>query len=457
MIKIKTDSRLVKEGDVFVAIKGEHFDGHDYIEEAINRGASRIVCERGKYSVPTLVVENSINYLTKLLTNEYSRYFGDVKFIGITGTNGKTTTAYLVSQILTNLGVSNAYVGTIGYYLNSEKVRDLPNTTPDILSLYNLIFESMDEGAKVIVMEVSSHALELNRISGIKFDAAAFTNLTEDHLDFHKNMENYLKCKLKIINYMKDNGIMVVNTDDEYSKRFEIGKYKTIGINSDADYNVFSYKFDEGTKLNFEYDNRNYFVRNSLLGKFNVYNYMMALAIVNSFGVDIKKIISVTNELQAPTGRNEVIKVGKSKAIIDYAHTPDAVFKIINSTRESAKGKIYTIIGCGGDRDKKKRSIMGEIATRLSDFVIFTDDNPRSENEEAIMEDILKGVKNDNYIVIYDREEAIKNGLAMLSNDDTLLVLGKGHEEYQLFGNEKVYFSDRKVIDKYNDYKVLIK
>ena len=184
---------------------------------------------------------------------------------------------------------------------------------------------------------------------------------------------------------------------------------------------------------------------------------MMALAIVNSFGVDIKKIISVTNELQAPTGRNEVIKVGKSKAIIDYAHTPDAVFKIINSTRESAKGKIYTIIGCGGDRDKKKRSIMGEIATRLSDFVIFTDDNPRSENEKAIMEDILKGVKNDNYIVIYDREEAIKNGLAMLSNDDTLLVLGKGHEEYQLFGNEKVYFSDRKVIDKYNDYKVLIK
>ena len=456
MLKIKTDSKLVEKGDIFVAIKGEHFDGHDFIDEAIINGASGIVCEHGKYAIPTLIVENSKEYLTQFLTNEYSKYFDNVKFIGITGTNGKTTTAYLTSQILSNLGVSNAYIGTIGYYINGEKIRYLPNTTPDILSLYNLIFEAIKFNAKVIVMEVSSHALELNRVAGIKFDVAAFTNLTEDHLDFHENMNNYLNSKLKIFNYLKDDGVILVNKDDEYAHYFEKGNYKTIGVNSNADYNVFSYQFNEGTKLSFKYDNRDYLVRNDLLGKFNVYNYMMALALVNSYGVDIKKIISISSELKAPAGRNEVISVGLAKAIIDYAHTPDAVLKIISSTRECSLGKIYTVIGCGGDRDKKKRPIMGDIATRLSDYVIFTDDNPRSESEESIINDILSGVTSNNYMVIYDRKEAILNGLNMLGDNDILLILGKGHEEYQIIRNEKKYFSDRDIVNNYNN-SVLVK
>ena len=457
MINIKTDSRLVKEGDIFVAIRGNHYDGHDFIDEAIKNGASIIICEKGKYSVPTLVVENSNKYLTDLLTSEYSKYFNNVKFIGITGTNGKTTTAFLTSQILTNLGVSNAYIGTIGYYLNSNKVRDLPNTTPDILSLYNLVFESIDNGAKVIVMEVSSHALELNRISGIKFDRVAFTNLTEDHLDFHKNMNNYLNSKLKIFNYLKDDGKVIVNLDDEYSSYFLKGNYKTISLSKESDYRVLNYKFSDNSKVVFSFDNRDYFALYNLLGKFNVYNYMTALAIVNSFGVDIKKILSCNSYLNAPLGRNEVINLNTGKAIIDYAHTPDAVLNIINNYHNMNYNKIITIIGCGGDRDKQKRPIMGNIVTCLSDYVIFTNDNPRNENQESIMKDIQCGVCSDNYEIIYDRKEAIERGLILINENDILLILGKGHEEYQIIGNKKIYFSDKEVVKDYIRDKKLSK
>ena len=229
MLNIKTDSRLVEKGDTFVAIKGNTVDGHDYIKEAIKNEATKVVCEHGEYDVLTECVKDTNDYLNKYLVDNYSKSFEDIKFIGITGTNGKTTTAYLTSQLLTNLNIKNAYIGTIGFYMDSKLVKVLPNTTPDILLLYNLILEAKELGAKVIVMEVSSHALELHRIDGIKFDVAGFSNLTEDHLLFHKTMENYMNAKLKILNYIKDDGVMISNIDDEAGMRFKYKNFKTIG------------------------------------------------------------------------------------------------------------------------------------------------------------------------------------------------------------------------------------
>lgn len=449
MINIKTDSRLVEKGDIFVAIKGHTVDGHDYILNAIEKGASKIVCEHGEYSVPTLVVNDTNLYLKEYLVKNYSDKFKNIKFIGVTGTNGKTTTAYLTSQLLTNLGINNAYIGTIGYYCNSKLVKELPNTTPDILLLYNLILEAIENDVKVVVMEVSSHALALERISGIKFDICGFTNLTEDHLDYHKTMDNYLKCKLLILNYLKDNGVMISNIDDPYGENFKYKNFKTIGFN-DSDYKIINYKYNSvTTDIEFLFENNIYNVTTNLLNKFNIYNYMTALAFVNNIGIKINDIVNVTKDIYAPSGRNEIIKVNNSKAIIDYAHTPDAVEKIITSNLEHKIGKIITIVGCGGDRDPKKRPIMGKIATDLSDFVILTNDNPRTEDEKKIMNDIVSGITKNNYKIVFDRKEAIKEGLDMLNDNDTLLILGKGHEDYQIIGHTKHHLSDKEEVLKY--------
>lgn len=449
MLNIKIDSRLIEPGDTFVAIKGHTVDGHDYIEKAISKGATKIIAEHGTYSVETLIVENTEKYLNDYLIENYSNEFIDMKFIGITGTNGKTTTAYLTSQMLTELGFNNAYIGTIGYYINSQLVKELPNTTPDILTLYNLILEAKCKNVKVIVMEVSSHSLSLGRINGIKFDVAGFTNLTEDHLDYHGTMEQYLESKKLILNFIKDKGIMISNIDDKHGIDFKSNNFKTLGFKK-SNYRINNYEYTNlTTKIDFTYENKNYIVETNLLNKFNIYNYMTALAFVNNMGVSLEDIISITDKIKAPNGRNEIISVKGGKAIIDYAHTPDAVEKIITSSLEKKIGKIITIVGCGGDRDPKKRPIMGEIATRLSDFVIFTNDNPRTEDEKNIMNDILNGVIKENYKVIYDRKLAIKNGLDMINNNDTLLILGKGHEDYQIIGHEKIHLSDKEEVLKY--------
>ena len=449
MLNIKIDSRLVEPGDTFVAIKGYTVDGHDYIDAAIKKGAKKIIATHGSYEVETIIVEDTEKYLNDYLVENISKQFEDIKFIGITGTNGKTTTAYLTSQILTELGINNAYIGTIGYYVNSEFLRELPNTTPDILTLYNLILESIENNVKVIVMEVSSHSLSLGRINGIKLDVAGFTNLTEDHLDYHETMGNYLEAKKLILKYIKDDGVMISNIDDEYGNSFKYNNFKTLGF-KESDYKVNSYEYTNlTTKINFTFNNIDYDVETNLLNKFNIYNYMTALAFVNNLGVSIEEIINVTDKIMPPSGRNEIISVNDGKAIVDYAHTPDAVEKIITSTLEKKTGKVITIVGCGGDRDPKKRPIMGEIATRLSDYVIFTNDNPRTEDEKNIMKDILAGVNKDNYRVIHDRREAIKNGLNMISENDTLLILGKGHEDYQIIGHKKIHLSDKEEVLNY--------
>ena len=453
MIKYETNSKLISEGQIFVAIVGNTVDGHNYIDEAIKNGASKIICEKEiNCSIPYEIVNDTKEYLKNILVQEYSKEINKLKIIGVTGTNGKTTTCYLTYQMLQKLGKKVAYLGTIGYHQN-DKFIELNNTTPDILTLYKLLLDAVKNGIEYLVMEVSSHALSFERIAGLQFTCGAFTNLTEDHLDYHKTMEAYLSEKLKLINYLKNNATMIINSDDDACEKFKIFKnYKTIGMN--GNYEIKKYEiFPDHTNLEFSYNNNNYQVTTNLTSKFNIYNYLTCIGILNSIGFDINSIIKITTDIYPPKGRCETYKVGKGYAVVDYAHTPDAVEKVIMAYNEMKKNKIITIIGCGGDRDPIKRPIMGHIATKLSDYVIFTNDNPRTENPKKIMEDIIKDNHSTNYEIIYDRYEAITKGINLLDNEDILLVLGKGHEDYQIIGREKIHFDDAEVIKNYQEQK----
>ena len=453
MIKYETNSKLIQKGQIFVAIKGHTVDGHNYINEAIKNGASKIICEKEiNSSIPYEIVNDTNEYLKNVLVAEYSDEINKLKLIGVTGTNGKTTTCYLTYQMLQKLGKSVAYLGTIGYYQN-EKYIELNNTTPDILTLYKLLIDAVNDGIEYLVMEVSSHALSFERIAGLKFIAGAFTNLTEDHLDYHKTMDAYLKEKLKLVNYLKNDATMLINSDDESGEKFKIFKnFKTYGMN--GDYKIDEYEIlPDHTNLKFSYENKNYQVTTNLTSKFNIYNYLTCLSILNSIGFNIEDIINVTKEVYPPKGRCETYKVGNGYAVVDYAHTPDAVEKVIMAYTELKKNRVLTIVGCGGDRDPIKRPIMGRIATTLSDYVIFTNDNPRTEDPQKIMNDIVKDNHSTNYEIIFDRKDAITKGLDLLEKDDILLILGKGHEDYQIIGREKIHFDDAEIVKNYESQK----
>ena len=448
MINIKTNSRKVKPGDTFVAIKGFTVDGHDYIEDAIKAGATKIVCEHGSYSVETLVVPSTKEWVQKYIVDNYKDEVNKLRIIGVTGTNGKTTTCFLTYQALKKLGVNAAYMGTIGFYYGDTKY-ELNNTTPEILDLYSYFIEALEQGVTDVVMEVSSHSLCEKRVEGLEFSEVAFTNLTEDHLDYHKTMENYLNAKLLILKQIKKDGVVIVNNDDDYGKYFEVGNYKTLGYSGD-NYKILDYsQTDKGTLISFMVDGKNYEVETNLRSKFNVYNYLTCLALLNNLGFSIEEIAEVTKSIYPPKGRCEQISVNGGEAVIDYAHTPDAVDKIISAFLENKKGKVITIVGCGGDRDPLKRPIMGNIASEKSDYVIFTSDNPRTEDPKAILDDIIKGVRKDNYEVEIDRPIAIRKGLDMIGKNDVLLILGKGHEDYQIIGHTKHHLDDAEEVRKY--------
>lgn len=447
----ETDSRLVKPGQIFVAIKGHTVDGHDYIDDAIKNGASTVVGEKDlTLSVPYIKVADSEKYLQEEIVKKYKNELDEIEFIGVTGTNGKTTTCYLTYQLLKLLKKDVAYIGTIGFYYQDEIIT-LNNTTPDILTLYKLLLSAKKKNCHTIVMEVSSHALDLNRVAGITFKVAGFTNLTQDHLDYHKTMDNYLNAKLKILDHLNSDSIFITNIDDKYGDYFKkFPNTKTYGKDN-ADYKIINEDISpSNTTITFSHNNEAFKVTTNLTSDFNVYNYMLSLAIVNSLNFDINTIIDITKNIYPPKGRCETIKVKDSFAVIDYAHTPDAVEKIIEAYNKLKKGKLYTIVGCGGDRDKTKRPIMGNIACKSSDYCIFTSDNPRTEDPLLILKDITNDLKYNNFLVIPDRKEAIIKALKKLKKDDILLILGKGHENYQIIGHTKHHFDDAEIV---NDYK----
>ena len=446
---LRTDSRLVEKGDTFIAIKNVNTDGHDFIESAIKNGATKIICEHGSYSVETIIVENTRKYLEDYLYKNIYPKIKDMTLIGVTGTNGKTTICYLVYQMLNKLGIKCAYIGTIGFYHGNVK-KELNNTTPDLDILYQMFKEAKDDDCKVIVMEVSSHALEQNRIFGLEFDEVAFTNLTQDHLDFHKTFENYINAKKKLFYKTRGKKIAVINGDDEKYKSFINPENNNIIISKNkGDVIINETKLSNlGTNLTFTYEKSTYNVELNMVGSYNVYNYLTSLMLVHKLGIDIKTIVDMTKDLSAPSGRMELIKYNSNSIFIDYAHTPDAVENVLTNALNYKEGKIITIIGCGGDRDRTKRPIMGNISLKYSDYVIFTDDNPRTEDVNQIMNDIISDLNSLNFEVIHDRGEAIKKGISMLNEKDILMVLGKGHENYQIVGNEKIHFSDKEEVLK---------
>ena len=454
MINIQSDSRKIKPGDTFVAVKCEVNDGHEYIEKAIAAGATKIVAERGKYSVETLIVDNSREYLEEYLSKNYNKYLDDMTIVGITGTNGKTTSAYLTYQALNKLGIKTGYIGTIGFFLK-EKVMNLPNTSVDICDTYDLLMKAYDAGYKTVIMEVSSHALANNRIKTIMYDYAIFTNLTQDHLDYHKTMENYALAKQLLFKKLKNNGIAIVNNDDKYKDYYLLKENNnvTYGFN-EADYRITSYQMThEGSSFTVSYENETISLNTKLLGRYNLYNLLSVITLLSKVGISKEKIVEVIPYLESPSGRMEFIHYNSSLIVIDYAHTPDAIEKVITTVKEVVKGNTYVVFGCTGDRDRTKRPIMTNIVNDLSDYFIITNDDPHYEDPNQIVNDMIKDFVSDKYEVCLDRKEAIIKGINLLKENDVLFILGKGHEEFILIGNEKIPFNDKKTVLEYLEEK----
>lgn len=445
MINIKSDSRRIKKGDIFVALDGINSNGSCYIQNAIASGASKIVCKQGSFDVETINVTDPKKYLTNYLIDTYGNYLDEMKIIGITGTNGKTTVAYLIYQMLNSLGLKCAYIGTIGFYLN-KKVYSLPNTSPDTCMLYEMIMEAYDNGFRHIVIEVSSQGLAYNRFDGINFDYAIFTNLTLDHLDFHKTMENYALAKKKLFQKLKESGIGLVNADDKYKKYFTCKNLVTYGIAS-GDYRVIDYKLSmNDTMIDIEYKDNRYKYLYPLIGKYNIYNMVATIALLNQMGIDFNKIN--TRNIKSPDGRMDILKYKENTIIIDYAHTPDAMDNIYKTIKPLVKGKIITVFGCTGSREKVKRPIMMQLALENSSYVYVTSDDLHEESFNDIVSDMTKNVVSDKYEVIQNRGKAIMEAIKKLSIADTLLILGKGHEQFIIVGNKKIPFNDHaKVVE----------
>ena len=437
---LQNDSRKVKVGDTFIALKGINGDGHNYIDDAISRGASKTICEHGNYD-NCEIVEDTNKYLREYVKNNYVDIIKNLKLIGITGTNGKTTTSYLIYQAMNIVGVRCAYIGTIGFYMNG-KMYDNTNTTPDILSLYHMLIECVRNDIEYVVMEVSSQGLAYNRVEFLKFDYAVFTNLTEDHLDFHKTMDNYLDCKLRLFSMLMDNGVSIVNSDDKYYKKFITNNCITYGESGDYKISDINYDINE---CSFKVNNIDY--KSELIGSYNIYNISVVIIILELLNIKSGRIKETISKLESAPGRMDKIKYNDSIVIIDYAHTPDAVEKVIDALKD--KGRIITIIGCGGNRDKHKRKIMGKVAHTKSDYVIYTSDNPRYEDAYDIILDMIQLLDSFNYEIEVNRKKAIIKGIQMLKKGDILLILGKGHEDYQEIKGVKYPFSDKVTVLEY--------
>ena len=440
-MNIKIDSRKVVDGDTFIAIREINGDGHKYVEDAIKNGATTVIVEEGEYDVNTIIVNDTKKYLEEYLENNYYDKIKKLKLIGMTGTNGKTTTCYLIYQTLNKLGIKCAYIGTLGFYTDKEKI--LNNTTPNLYEIYNMLLECVSKEYEYVVMEVSSQGLSMGRVNTLLFDYVIFSNLTQDHLDYHGTIDNYLIEKQKLFNMTRD-AVAIVNNDDKYKDYFLLDNKNITYGKTNSNYNISDIDSTlDGTifKLNGEE-----YITN-LMGEYNIYNLCIVIILLKCLNID--NISNVIRELTAPNGRMDIVKYNSNNIIIDYAHTPDAVEKIIKEVSKIEHNRVITIIGCGGNRDKTKRPIMGAIATEYSDFVIFTSDNPRYEKPKKILKDITCKLDNKNYKIIVNRKKAIKSGIQMLEKNDILLLLGKGHEDYQIIKNKKYPFSDKNIVLKY--------
>lgn len=465
---IAYDSRAVRDKFLFVAIRGFSTDGHIYIKDAISRGASVVVAEESVGLAHTgylegdttfIEVDNSREVLAILSSTFYKKPSENLPLVGITGTNGKTTTSYITKSILNAWGKKVGLLGTISYIIGNKIIPAI-HTTPESLDLQRYLREMADENVQYVVLEVSSHAMSLKRIDGLTFKVAVFTNFSQDHLDFHGTMDEYFATKSRLFYYLKENGYAVLNWDDQ----------RVRSLTQTLKCNIITCGLGEGAMLravdiinktqNSRLKTQNWglsfkvqtpkgelFISSPLVGQNNVYNILMALGIAYALGIDKEAMIRGVREISPVEGRFERVDVGQRfLCIVDYAHTEDALRRLIEEARLVTKGKVITLFGCGGDRDRSKRPRMGAVATGLSDFVIITSDNPRSEEPMQIINEIIRGIKKDNYMVLPDRTEAIEKAVRKAKDGDTVLLAGKGHEDYQEIKGVRHPFSDREVI-----------
>ncbi len=459
---IEHDSRKVSAGSLFVCMEGAHFDGHKFIEQAKNSGAVAILTTHEDISLPekisALIVPDMLNSLAVIVPYFYDYPSKKMRVIGITGTNGKTTTTYLIREILKSAGYKVGLIGTIQMMIG-EEIFPMHNTTPNVIDLQHIFCTMREKNVDFVVMEVSSHALAEHRVAGIEFDTAVFTNLTQDHLDYHKTMENYKLTKAKLFEMVSRSGrkegkTAVINIDDEASAemlKHSLCEKITYGIEKNSDLSAVDIDVKStGTafKIRGEFGAMN--LRLHLTGIFNVYNVLAAVGATLAEKISPDVIKTALENFKSVPGRFERIFADIPFAIIvDYAHTPDGVKNVLETARQIAKNRIITVFGCGGDRDKTKRPIMGRIAAELSDIVIATSDNPRTEDPAEILRDVEVGVNekigDKVHEKIIDRRQAIFRAVEIAQAGDVILILGKGHENYQILKDETIHFDDREV------------
>ncbi|WP_462251132.1 UDP-N-acetylmuramoyl-L-alanyl-D-glutamate--2,6-diaminopimelate ligase [Ekhidna sp.] len=449
------DSRKVDSGFLFVAVKGLTVDGHDYIKAAIDKGAKVIVCEQIQektYEGVTIVqTDNSAEALGIVASNFYGKPSEKIKLVGITGTNGKTTCATLLYELFQNLGYSVGLLSTVENKIN-HRVLSASFTTPDAVQLNELLAEMVEEGCTHCFMEVSSHALVQHRVAGIHFTGGVFTNISHDHLDYHKTFDEYIAAKKLLFDGLSSEAFALVNSDDRRGtvmlQNTKADKFR-MGIKSMADFRVrVIHNTSQGLELNFDGVD----VWFKLIGEFNAYNLLTAFSVAILLDEEKEAALSALSTTSGATGRFEKVEnTSNVMAIVDYAHTPDALENVLNTIEElRTKNEILvTVVGCGGDRDKDKRPKMAEIAARFSEKVILTSDNPRTEDPKQILEDMKAGIpksKERNVMIIEDRKEAIRTACNLVNDKDIILVAGKGHENYQEIDGERHHFDDREVL-----------
>ena len=456
---IAYDSRMVTPGAVFVALKGQHADGVSFATQAIERGAAAIVSEQpapAGVHVPWAIVEDARRALAVLATTFYRDPSGEMRVVGITGTNGKTTTAYLIASLFEAAGVQCGLLGTVAYRTGpgEDGTREAARTTPEAPDLQALLREMVDRGCGACAMEVSSHALSLHRVDGVRFAAAVFTNLTRDHLDFHADMDDYFRAKRRLFEMLPRDAPSVLNVDDPRGASLVEagGRPLTYGINRPADVTPGPLAYSlEGLDFDVRTPSGAVHVRSKLVGRPNVYNILAAVSTAVALALPTDAIERGLRSLDGVPGRFQVVSGANDRVtvVVDYAHTDDALRNLLETARPLATGRLITVFGCGGDRDRTKRPLMGAVASRLSDLIVITSDNPRSEDPNRIIEEVQRGITADTVregtprpLAIADRRDAIAKAIELARPGDVVLIAGKGHEKYQAIGSRVLPFDD---------------
>jgi UDP-N-acetylmuramoyl-L-alanyl-D-glutamate--2,6-diaminopimelate ligase len=455
---IAYDSRRVQRDGLFVALRGEKSDGHDFIGQAIEKGATVIVAERAeKHSRATsVVVENTRSAMADLAARFYNHPARKLKLAAVTGTNGKTTTTFLIKHICEKAGMRCGLLGTVRYEIG-ERVLPAARTTPESLDLQELLSQIANAGCRGAALEVSSHALAQERTRGIEWDVAVFTNLTQDHLDYHGTMENYFQAKAQLFEHLaqqqkKKKPVAVINIDDRYGRNLvaKIGKkvsVVTFGMGARADFRASNYRMEfAGTSYQLDARGKSYLVRVPLIGRFNVANSLAALAAANALGIGLREaVLSLAKSPQVPGRLENVPAKRQFRVFVDYAHTPDALLNVLKTLRELSPRRLIVVFGCGGDRDREKRPLMGQVVDQNADYAIITSDNPRKEDPDRIIAEVQKGFRGDHFEKITDRAQAIARAIENAQPRDIVLIAGKGHENYQEFADHTVPFEDIQV------------